>query len=149
MFGTDRWKVHSSNSIFNLDNKTTNLNIKVWSAQKLYNLIKDGTIRDLYKERIDRYQPKTLNENGMSLGVEVTYGDFRFVCCGDFSDNWTLEDGTKFEIEDALSEAIRPAHVSKINHLKMGQLISNSPMKPQRLLVLLVYMDIFFAKHIN
>ena len=32
------------NSIFNLDSKTTNLNIKVWSAQKLYNLIKDGTI---------------------------------------------------------------------------------------------------------
>ncbi len=31
-------------SIFNLDSKTTNLNIKVWSAHKLYNLIKDGTI---------------------------------------------------------------------------------------------------------
>ena len=78
--------------------------------------LKDGSIRNLYKERIDRQQPKTLNENGMSLGVEVTYGDFRFVCCGDFSDNWTLEDGTKFEIEDALSEAVSPAHVTKLNH---------------------------------
>ena len=75
--------------------------------------LKDGSIRDLYKERIDRQQPKTLNENGMSLGVEVTYGDFRFVCCGDFSDNWALEDGTKFEIEDALSEAVSPAHVDQ------------------------------------
>lgn len=76
----------------------------------------DGTIRDLYRERIQEEHLQSVNENGMSLGLEVTYGNFRFVTCGDFSDNWTQEDGTRFEIEDALSEAIRPAHVAKINH---------------------------------
>ncbi|MBQ0159675.1 MAG: hypothetical protein KBT28_03490, partial [Bacteroidales bacterium] len=32
------------NSIFNLDNKTTNLNIKVWAAFDRYNVIKNGTV---------------------------------------------------------------------------------------------------------
>ena len=56
------------------------------------------------------------NENGMSLGMIFSYGPFRFYTAGDFSDAWKLEDGTRFEIEDALAEAIPSCHVAKINH---------------------------------
>ena len=44
LVGEGTTSIALDNSIFNLDSKTTNLNIKVWSAHKLYNLIKDGTI---------------------------------------------------------------------------------------------------------
>lgn len=79
-------------------------------------LCKDGSIRDLYKERIEREGLKTLNENGMSLGMIFQYGDFRFYSCGDFSDNWNLPDGSKFYTEDALAREMAPVHVAKINH---------------------------------
>ena len=76
----------------------------------------DGVVRDLYAEHIERDHPGWLNENGMSLGMVFSYGPFRFFTAGDFSDNWELPDGTRFEIEDALAEVCGPAHVAKVNH---------------------------------
>lgn len=76
----------------------------------------DGTIRDLYAERIANGGLQRVNENGMSLGLIVSYGSFRFFTAGDFSDHWTLADGNTFEIEDALAEACGPVNVAKINH---------------------------------
>lgn len=75
----------------------------------------DGHIVDLYAER-KKNPPVAFNENGMSLGMIFSYGPFRFYTAGDFSDAWKLEDGTRFEIEDALAEAIPSCHVAKINH---------------------------------
>jgi len=76
----------------------------------------DGTITDLYAERIRKEKPKSLNENGMSLGMVFSYGPFRFFTAGDFSDEWKLEDGTVFRIEDAIADVCGRANVAKINH---------------------------------
>ena len=76
----------------------------------------DGTVRDLYADRIAREHPISLNENGMSLGLVFSYGPFRFFTAGDFSDGWTLPDGTHFEIEDALADVCGKADVAKVNH---------------------------------
>ena len=76
----------------------------------------DGKVHDLYAERIAKEHPKSLNENGMSLGIIFRYGPFRFYTAGDFSDGWNLPDGTRYEIEDSMAEVCGKAHVAKINH---------------------------------
>ncbi len=76
----------------------------------------DGSVRDLYAERIARDRPVAINENAMSLGMVFSYGKFRFCTCGDFSDRFTTPDGRTVFIEDALGEAIGHCHVAKINH---------------------------------
>lgn len=76
----------------------------------------DGVIRDLYAERIKREHPKELSENGMSLGMIFGYGPFRFFTAGDFSDRWSLEDGSLFRIEDALADICPEVDVAKLNH---------------------------------
>lgn len=76
----------------------------------------DGTVKDLYKDRIAKEHPKTLNENGMSLGMIFTYGEFKFYTAGDFSDKWKLPDGAEYEIEDAIADACDKVNVAKINH---------------------------------
>lgn len=76
----------------------------------------DGTVRDLFKDYIEREHPGSLGENGMSLGMVVSYGPFRFFTAGDFSEKLKLADGTSVEIEDILGEVTGPADVAKINH---------------------------------
>ena len=74
---------------------------------------RDGSVRDLYAEKHDA---KRLNENGMSLGLIVQYGPFRFYSAGDFFDVFKLPDGTKRSIEVELAKEIDPVDVAKINH---------------------------------
>ena len=74
---------------------------------------RDGSVRDLYAEKHDA---KRLNENGMSLGLIVQYGPFRFYTAGDFFDVFKLPDGTKRFIEVELAKEIDPVDVAKINH---------------------------------
>lgn len=76
----------------------------------------DGTVRDLYAERIARERPQTLNENAMSLGMVFSHGSFRFCACGDFSDCFKGPDGREVFIEDSLGAAVGHCHVAKINH---------------------------------
>ena len=76
---------------------------------------KEGNIRDLYAER-KKSNPVKFSENGMSLGVIFTYGDFKFYTAGDFSDGWNLPNGERFEIEDAIADVVEPVSVVKINH---------------------------------
>lgn len=76
----------------------------------------DGKVTDLYAERIKATSPKRLNENGMSLGMIISYGPFRFYTAGDFSDSWKLADGSKFEVEDAIADVCGKVNVAKINH---------------------------------
>ena len=76
-------------------------------------LRRDGSVRDLYAEKHDA---KRLNENGMSLGLIVQYGPFRFYTAGDFFDVFKLPDGTKRFIEVELAKEIDPVDVAKINH---------------------------------
>lgn len=76
----------------------------------------DGTITDLYADRIRRQSLKSVNENGMSLGMVFSYGPFRFYTAGDFSDKWKLEDGSLFKIEDAIADVCGRANVAKVNH---------------------------------
>ncbi|MCR4920144.1 MAG: MBL fold metallo-hydrolase [Bacteroidaceae bacterium] len=75
----------------------------------------DGQIIDLYAEK-KKENPTVLNENGMSLGFILTYGNFRFYTAGDFSDTIKLSDGRKIVIEDALAEVCGPVNVAKVNH---------------------------------
>ena len=75
----------------------------------------DGSVRDLYADRV-KAGVKTLNENGMSCGMIVEYGKFRYYTAGDFSDGWKHADGVRHNIEDALGEAVGRVHVAKLNH---------------------------------
>ena len=75
----------------------------------------DGTVCDLYANRA-KAGVKVLNENGMSCGMVVEYGEFRYFTAGDFSDGWKHADGVRREIEDALAEAVGRVHVAKLNH---------------------------------
>lgn len=76
----------------------------------------DGTIRDLYAETIAREHPDKLSENGMSLGMVISYGPFRFFTAGDFSDMVETADGNAIRTEDVLAEICGPANVAKVNH---------------------------------
>ena len=75
----------------------------------------DGRIVDLYADR-KKDNPKYFNENGMSLGMIISYGPFKFYTAGDFSDTWKLPDGSTFETEAALAEVCPKVNVAKINH---------------------------------
>lgn len=76
----------------------------------------DGTVRDLYKDWIEREHPTSINENALSLGMIISYGPFRFYTAGDFSNGFKLADGTKVEAEDLLGEVCEPVDVAKVNH---------------------------------
>ena len=76
-------------------------------------LCRDGSVRDLYAEMHDA---KLLNENGMSLGLVVQYGPFRFFSAGDFSDKFQLPDGSCRNIEEELAKELEPVDVAKMNH---------------------------------
>ena len=76
-------------------------------------LCRDGSVRDLYAEMHDA---KLLNENGMSLGLMVQYGPFRFFSAGDFSDTISLPDGSRRNIETELAKELEPVDVAKMNH---------------------------------
>ncbi len=76
---------------------------------------RDGTVRDLYADRV-KAGAKVLNENGMSCGMIVEYGRFRYFTAGDFSDGWRHSDGVRRETEDELAEAVGRVHVAKLNH---------------------------------
>ena len=75
----------------------------------------DGIVRDLYADRV-KAGAKTLNENGMSCGMIVEYGKFRYFTAGDFSDGWKHSDGVRHEIEEDLAEVVGQVHVAKLNH---------------------------------
>ena len=75
----------------------------------------DGRIADLYAER-KKAAPEFFNENGMSLGMIISYGPFKFFTAGDFSDKWKLPDGSVFETEAALAAVCPKVNVAKINH---------------------------------
>ena len=74
---------------------------------------RNGEVRDLYAEL---HNAKRLNENGMSLGLLVQYGPFRFYTAGDFSDTPKLPDGSRRNIEAELAKELDPVDVAKVNH---------------------------------
>ena len=75
----------------------------------------DGSLTQLYADEIAGGKT-ALNENGMSLGIIISYGDFRFYTAGDFCDRIGRSDGSAFEIEDELAKVCPAVHVAKINH---------------------------------
>ena len=76
-------------------------------------LCRDGSVRDLYAEK---HNAKSLNENGMSLGLIAQYGPFRYYTAGDFSDRFRRKDGTVCSIEEELAKEVDPVNVAKVNH---------------------------------
>ncbi len=76
---------------------------------------KDGTVCDLYADRV-KSGAQMFNENGMSCGMVVECGKFRYFTAGDLSDGWKHPDGVRRQIEDALGEAVGCVHVAKLNH---------------------------------
>ncbi|MBE6402766.1 MAG: MBL fold metallo-hydrolase [Lentisphaerae bacterium] len=75
----------------------------------------DGTIKDVYAE--EAKHTDIFNENGMSTGFILTYGDFTFFTGGDWDDApITGTDGGKINIDDALAEELFQVDVAKINH---------------------------------
>jgi len=76
---------------------------------------RDGSVCDLYAHRVAAGE-KAFNENGMSCGLVVSYGPFRFFTAGDFSDRIRFADGSFGDIENALADAVGPVDVAKMNH---------------------------------
>lgn len=76
----------------------------------------DGAVIDLYKDLIEKEHPRKVSENGMSTGMIIGYGPFRFFTAGDFSDKWAGPDGQTFRIEDALADICPEVDVAKVNH---------------------------------
>ena len=76
---------------------------------------RDGSVCDLYAHRVAAGE-KAFNENGMSCGLVVSYGPFRFFTAGDFSDRIRFADGSVGDIENALADAVGPVDVAKMNH---------------------------------
>ena len=75
----------------------------------------DGTVRDFYADHL-KAGATALNENGLSCGLIVTYGKFRYFTAGDLSDRPRRPDGTRQDVENDLAEAVGRVHVAKINH---------------------------------
>ncbi len=99
--------VHDINSVngFSVTNITSNGKI----------LCRDGSIKDLYADYFAD-GPKPLNENGMSLGMIIRYGDFSIYLNGDFSDTLKGKDGATVKTESLLAEELPKVDVAKINH---------------------------------
>ena len=76
---------------------------------------RDGSIRDLYADQVKNGE-RMLNENGMSCGMIVSYGKFRYFTAGDFSDGWRDSAGNVHRTENELAEAVGPVDVAKISH---------------------------------
>lgn len=78
----------------------------------------DGTVIDLFKERFAKEGTKYVNgcENGMSLGMIVGYGPFRFFTAGDLYASWRNDDGSKFCSDDSLAKVCCRVDVAKVNH---------------------------------
>lgn len=76
----------------------------------------DGQVTDLYRQLKEKENPWRLNENGMSLGMIISYGPFRFFTAGDFSDRFRQPDGTTMDIEEQLARVCPPVSVAKLNH---------------------------------
>ena len=104
---------------------------------------RDGTVRDLYADRIAAERPKKLNENGMSVGLIVEYGPFRLYTAGDFSDAWKLPDGTLFQVEEALAAELDRVDVAKLNHHGC----CSTPKALARALAPRVWLSAAFATH--
>ncbi len=112
----ERFNVGATNQIKQLHDPAKYANFSIFNLCGNGRIAsRDGKVTDLYAER-KKNPPTSFNENGMSMGMVMSYGDFRFFTAGDFSDKWKLADGTVFEIEDALADVCGKAHVAKINH---------------------------------
>lgn len=81
--------------------------------------LKDGRIVDCYAHEHAQHRDCVYNENAMSVGVVVSYGDFKFFNAGDFtaSDGRKGEfEGRKMDIEEILALACGEVSVAKANH---------------------------------
>ena len=76
---------------------------------------RDGSVCDLYANRVAAGD-RSFGENGMSCGMVVSYGPFRFFTAGDFSGAMPLADGSTGTIESRLAEAVGPVDVAKVCH---------------------------------
>ncbi len=109
----EKFQLGSSDQIIPLKNKIQDFKVQNIAANGKI-LCRDGSIHDLYAEHLK--QTKGLNENGMSLGFLVTYGKFRFVSCGDYSDTPLDGKGGKLCVESELAKEMDKVNVAKINH---------------------------------
>jgi hypothetical protein len=97
--------VHSSIKDFSVTNITANGKI----------LCRDGSIKNLYTDYLAT-SPKSLNENGMSLGIIIRYGKFSIYLNGDFADKLPGKNGETIRTEALLAEELPQVDVAKINH---------------------------------
>jgi hypothetical protein len=61
----------------------------------------------------------------MSIGLKFTYGPFGLYTAGDFEDRVPQPDGSRFEIEDAMAEAVGRTAIAKMDHHGISLLFKN------------------------
>jgi len=76
----------------------------------------DGTVRDVLAGYPREEWHHILGENGLSICQLVTYGKFRLLTTGDFSEVLPTADGRGHRIEDDLVDAVSQVDVAKIPH---------------------------------
>ena len=76
----------------------------------------DGTVRNVLAGYPRERWHHILGENGLSICHLITYGKFRLLTTGDFSETLPTRDGTGHRIEDDLADAVPRVDVAKIPH---------------------------------
>ena len=110
----EKFRVGGANQVAMLKNASAHPLFKIVNIAANGKILRrDGSIRDLYEKK---HGAKRLNENGMSLGMVVEYGPFRFYTAGDFSDRCKQPDGSVMDVETELAGELDMVDVAKINH---------------------------------
>jgi len=76
----------------------------------------DGTIRDMLVNYPREQWHHIIGENGLSLCHLITYGKFKLLTTGDYSETLPTADGNGHPIEDDLADAVPPVDVAKVPH---------------------------------
>ena len=79
-------------------------------------VLPDGTIRNVLADYPQEQWRHILGENGLSICHLISYGKFKLLTTGDFSETLPTADGKGHPIEDDLAEAMPPVDVAKIPH---------------------------------
>jgi len=76
----------------------------------------DGTVRNVLDGYPREKWPHIIGENGLSICQLITYGKFKLLTTGDYSEVLPTPDGKGHRIEDDLADAVPHVDVAKIPH---------------------------------
>ena len=79
-------------------------------------LLPDGTVHDPLKEYFAEVNPKSFNENAMSIGMNFRFGKFAYYTAGDMQGFARMPDKRLIDLESDMAKAVGRVEVAKMNH---------------------------------